>query len=271
MARWVVAGALPRGLLLCLALIVVSVGCNSAQRAYDKAASKNTEEAYRAFIRSHGQHPLVEEATRRLEELVWQATVSAQDPKLIEGFIAEFPNSTRVPEAKRHLEAQALEAARSEATPEALERFLAEYPESSERADVLKELNVIWQERASLTVEDKLKLTVTKVERVTELRHYKPAKGAEIAKVAFSGQLLSDRRGSLCSFESPLIEYSDYELVDSTDRGFSGIGIEWAPARGLCKGFTVSFELSPRGVSLARIRFDDNEADLSKVDGARPE
>jgi len=104
LTRLVVTPGASLRVLLRFALIAVIAGCNTTQRAFDAAARQNTEQAYREFIQSHEEHPIAEEARRRLEALVWQAAASATDAKVIERFIAEFPNTARASEANERLE-----------------------------------------------------------------------------------------------------------------------------------------------------------------------
>lgn len=130
----------------------------------------------------------------------------------------------------------------------------------------------------SLTVEDKVTLTVTKIERVMERKvetpygsqiHH-PGKGAEFVKLTFAPRLLPDGTGDPCSFGSsvPLYKAGDYELVDSTDRKVLGMDVSWKGEP--CQSFTVLFQPSPVSATFVKIRFNGSEADLSKVPGTKP-
>jgi hypothetical protein len=137
----------------------------------------------------------------------------------------------------------------------------------------------------SLNVGDKLELTVTKVERVTEWQppggsRWEPAApGTEFAKLHFTPRWLAGASGDPCDTRAeslgnpPVSRHGEYVLIDARDRQVAGIQFEyeWEPGSTGCKEFTILFGVSPKGVPLTKVRIRGSDADISQVPGAKGE
>lgn len=91
-------------------IMLVNLGCDSAQKDFDKANKENTEQAYRKFLEKHGDHPLAEEAKRHLELVLFESAIQSNDKKMLKDFLAEFPEGERYSEAKERLDQLLLES-----------------------------------------------------------------------------------------------------------------------------------------------------------------
>jgi hypothetical protein len=129
-------------------LLMVILGCQSAQKDFDKAAKANTEQAYRDFIKAHGDHPLAEEAKKRLELVVFESAIKSNDEKALENFLAEFPDGAKVTEAKQQLEQLVLESTRKAGTIEAYENFIRRFPDSQRLEEMNTELEKLVRKKA---------------------------------------------------------------------------------------------------------------------------
>jgi len=122
-------------------LFLITLGCGSVEKDLDKAIEKNTEQAYREFIKTHENHPLVEEAKKRLELVLFESAIQSNDRKNIEKFLSEFPEGAKASEAKKHLELVAFQSAINSNNKEALENFLAEFPNGEKQSEAQKQLD----------------------------------------------------------------------------------------------------------------------------------
>jgi len=83
--------------------LLTTFGCESAPKGFDKAATANTEQAYRDFIKAHRNHSLAAEAKKRLESIVFESTIKSNDETVLESFLTEFPDSPHFKQVKGEL------------------------------------------------------------------------------------------------------------------------------------------------------------------------
>jgi len=131
----------------------------------------------------------------------------------------------------------------------------------------------------SMTIDGKLELKVTKVERVTEWEApgarasalTSASSGNEFAKVHFTPRWLAGASGDPCSSKTGYIEPGTYELLFGRGGSVRGMQSEtsWGPNSSGCAEFTVLFQESPAGASLTKVRVKGSEADISKLQGAQ--
>ena len=126
----------------------------------------------------------------------------------------------------------------------------------------------------SLTIENRVELTVAKVERLTKWQPggsgppVEATPGKEFVKLHLTARFLPSGPGDFCDTRA-----GDYELVDVNGGKVLGMTIdlvlepdtEW---KRRCRTFAVEFQESPAGVALAKLRLKGSETDISKVLGA---
>ncbi len=128
----------------------------------------------------------------------------------------------------------------------------------------------------SLTVADKLVLTVTKVERVKERQvqtQFGPqtegaGKGREFVQLHFAPGWVPGHSGNPCD-ETVIHRAGDYEFVGGAGSKVLGMQGSYSIGEAACKTFTMLFQPSPAGESFTRLRWKGKEADISKVPGAK--
>jgi hypothetical protein len=127
----------------------------------------------------------------------------------------------------------------------------------------------------SLTIENALELTVTKVERLTT---WQPpgsdppvvaTAGKEFVKLHLTARFLAGASDKVCD-----IRAGDYQLLDARGGKMLGMTVDYVLApdtewKRRCREFAVEFQESPVGADLARLRLKGAEVDISKVRGAK--
>jgi hypothetical protein len=127
----------------------------------------------------------------------------------------------------------------------------------------------------SLTVENALELTVTKVERLTTWQApgsqppVAARPGKEFVKLHFTARFLAGASDKVCD-----IHADDYQLLDAAGEKVLGMTVDYVLApdtewKRRCKEFAVEFDESPVGAHLAKLRLKGAEADISAIPGAK--
>lgn len=138
----------------------------------------------------------------------------------------------------------------------------------------------------SLTVPDTLVLTVIQVERVTERRVFRglgahsedeveierPGEGRVFPRVTVAVRWLA-QKPLPCNDDGapPLIEGSQYALVDSTGLRLSGLDVSYEGLFEPCTTFTVLFPPSRADVTFDKFLFAGREANVRQAPGASPQ
>ncbi|MFL5321282.1 MAG: tetratricopeptide repeat protein [Myxococcaceae bacterium] len=109
-------------------------------RAYQKAQTTDTIDAYREFLRDNPKDENVEAARVRLAELEFEEAKKVHTPLAYKRFIEEFPDTSQARAAQSLLEALRFNAAMEKATVESLRQFLADHPDGAHAEDARKKL-----------------------------------------------------------------------------------------------------------------------------------
>ncbi len=129
-----------RQLLYLLIIIIIAAGCASTKSRFRKAASKNTVEAYEAFINNpENKGPLVDKSRKRIEQLLFDNACKEGSIQAFEKYLEIYPEGKHADEARMRVQNIQFFKARGENTIAAFEAFLKKYP-SGENADSIKKL-----------------------------------------------------------------------------------------------------------------------------------
>jgi len=79
--------------VLLLSLLLVTLGCSSDARNYEKAQQANTIEAYQDFVQKHPDSKLVEQAKAQAEELLLKVAESKNTIEDYRDFLKKYPQS----------------------------------------------------------------------------------------------------------------------------------------------------------------------------------
>lgn len=120
----------------------------------------------------------------------------------------------------------------------------------------------------SLIVDEKLELTVTRIERLLQWEQPLPNPpmaahpGKEFVRLSLAAKWLGGATGDPCSTRA-----GEYELVDRAGGKVLGMTVQYNFVSGAtgCQNFTVLFQQSPQGAALATLRFKGVETSLANV------
>lgn len=138
-----------------LAVLLLATGCLSSP--YDRAARRDTVEAYRDFLRDHPRHPDADAAQARLEELEFEEAKRLHTVIAYKRFLEAYPEATQARTAKTLLEGLRFNAAKETDTVAAWRQFLQEHPDGAQR-DEAKRLLAQAEARELATTEDPRRL-----------------------------------------------------------------------------------------------------------------
>lgn len=89
--------------VLLLSLLLVTLGCSSDARNYEKARQANTIEAYEDFVQKHPDSKLVEQAKARAEELLLKTAESKNTLADYRSFLKKYPQSKHASEVAERM------------------------------------------------------------------------------------------------------------------------------------------------------------------------
>ncbi|WP_164019521.1 HEAT repeat domain-containing protein [Pyxidicoccus trucidator] len=138
-----------------LAVLLLATGCISSP--YTRAASTDTVEAYRAFLRENPTHPDTDAAQARLAELEFEDAKRLHTVIAYKRYLEAYPDEAPSRTAKTLLEGLRFNAAKEADTVAAWRQFLQEHPDGSQR-DEAKRLLSEAESRELANTEDPTKL-----------------------------------------------------------------------------------------------------------------
>ncbi|QSQ26590.1 HEAT repeat domain-containing protein [Pyxidicoccus parkwayensis] len=139
-----------------LAILLLATGCIPSP--YERAASADTVEAYRTFLREHPDHPDTDAAEERLAELEFEEAKKLHTVIGYKRFLEAHPDSGPSRTAKTLLEGLRFNVAKEAGTVAAWRQFLQEHPDGAQR-DEAKRLMAEAEAREVATTDDPRKLS----------------------------------------------------------------------------------------------------------------
>ncbi|MFP2911657.1 tetratricopeptide repeat protein, partial [Pyxidicoccus sp. 3LFB2] len=138
-----------------LAVLLLATSCIPSP--YDRAASTDTVDAYRAFLRENPSHPDVDAAEARLAELEFEDAKRLHTVIAYKRYLEAHPDDAPSRTAKTLLEGLRFNAAKEANTVASWRQFLHEHPDGAQR-DEAKRLLAEAEARELATTEDPTKL-----------------------------------------------------------------------------------------------------------------
>lgn len=139
-----------------LAILLLATACIPSP--YERAASTDTVEAYRAFLREHPNHADADAAEERLAELEFEEAKKLHTVIAYKRFLEAHPDAGSSRTAKTLLEGLRFNVAKEAGTVAAWRQFLQEHPDGTQR-DEAKRLLAEAEAREVDTTDDPKRLT----------------------------------------------------------------------------------------------------------------
>ncbi|WP_223747369.1 HEAT repeat domain-containing protein [Myxococcus faecalis] len=136
-------------------VLLLATGC--LPNPYDRAASTDTVEGYRAFLRENPTHPDGDAAEARLEELEFEEAKRLHTVLAYKRFLEAYPEAPHTRTARTLLEGLRFNAAKEADSVAAWKQFLQEHPDGAQR-DEAKRLMLEAESRELATTEDPKRL-----------------------------------------------------------------------------------------------------------------
>ena len=89
--------------VLLLSLLLVTLGCSSDARNYEKAQQANTIEAYQDFVQKHPDSKLADQAKAQVEELLFKVAESKNTLADYRDFLKKYPQSKHASEVAERM------------------------------------------------------------------------------------------------------------------------------------------------------------------------
>lgn len=138
-----------------LAVLLLATGCIPSP--YERAASTDTVEAYRTFLRENPTHPDIDAAEARLAELEFEDAKRLHTVIAYKRYLEAHPDAAPSRTAKTLLEGLRFNSAKEAGTVAAWRQFLQEHPDGAQR-DEAKRLLAEAETREVATTEDPKRL-----------------------------------------------------------------------------------------------------------------
>ena len=138
-----------------LAVLLLATGCIPSP--YERAASTDTVEAYRTFLRENPTHPDIDAAEARLAELEFEDAKRLHTVIAYKRYLEAHPDEAPSRTAKTLLEGLRFNSAKEVGTVAAWRQFLQEHPDGAQR-DEAKRLLAEAETREVATTEDPKRL-----------------------------------------------------------------------------------------------------------------
>ncbi len=138
-----------------LAVLLLATGCIPSP--YERAASTDTVEAYRTFLRENPTHPDIDAAEARLAELEFEDAKRLHTVIAYKRYLEAHPDEAPSRTAKTLLEGLRFNSAKEVGTVAAWRQFLQEHPNGAQR-DEAKRLLAEAETREVATTEDPKRL-----------------------------------------------------------------------------------------------------------------
>jgi len=192
------------------AAIFLLIACQqSPDKAFEKAKTTGTIEAYEDFIKKYPDSPQVKEAQIALERIHFDNAINSGEGEKIKTVINKFPQSTWVPEIKKqyqNISSAEFEKVMKENTIEAYEAFLQKYWDSPQVKEAQIALERLYFDNAINSGEgEKIKTFINKFPQSTRLpeikKQYQNISSAEFEKVK--------KENTIEAYEAFLKKYPD--------------------------------------------------------------
>jgi outer membrane protein assembly factor BamD (BamD/ComL family) len=115
-------------LLLATSVTVFLTSCSNPESDLKTAEQANTEQAFQQFIQKHPESPLVAQAQRDQEKVVYEVAMKAGTSSSFKTFLQRFPKSPLADQASAEWERAEYDQAGRAGTVAAYEAFLKQFP-----------------------------------------------------------------------------------------------------------------------------------------------
>ena len=121
-------------------LLLLFTGCANEGSDWDKTLSRNTVDAYSAFLKKYPDSPHASEASQKLTDLQWENTRNLNTTEAYQSYVQQNPNSPYLAEAEEKLINSRWEAACKTDTVESYKQFLEDHLQSEHTDEAILKL-----------------------------------------------------------------------------------------------------------------------------------